>query len=84
MDAKTEKMIALAVAYGVNCKHCMEYHKAGALKAGLTPGDMLSAIHVAEGVKTGAHNKSRGYAEDLFGELSETACCPPGSACCPS
>lgn len=83
MDAKTEKMIALGVAYGINCKFCMEYHKEKAIAVGLTQQEMLSAIQVAEGVKMGAHNKTKGYAKDLFGEVGEPRCCPAGSECCP-
>ena len=84
MDTKTERMIALAVAYGVNCKFCMEYHKEKAIQAGLTQPEMLSAIQVAEGIKMGAHNKTKEYAKDLFGEVGETRCCPVGSECCPA
>jgi len=84
MDTKTEEMIALAVAYGVNCKFCMEYHKEKAIKAGLTQQEMLAAIQVADGLKMGAHDKSKGYAKDLFGEVGKTRCCPVGSECCPA
>ena len=83
MDNKTKEMIALGVAYGINCKPCMEYHKKKAVEAGLTPIEMRAAIRVAEGVKTGAANKTKGFAEELFGEAPEERCCPPGSACCP-
>jgi AhpD family alkylhydroperoxidase len=84
MDTRTEEMIALAVAYGVNCKFCMEHHKEKAVKAGLTQQEILSAIQVAEGIKTGAQNKTKGYAKDLFGEVGEARCCPVGSECCPA
>jgi len=66
MDNKTEGMIALGVAYGINCKFCMEYHKKKAIEAGLTQEEMHSAIQVAEGVKKGANNKTKGYAKELF------------------
>ena len=78
MDAKTEEMIALGVAYGINCRFCMEYHKKEAIEAGLTSEEMLTAIQVAEGVKTGAYNKTKGYAKALFGEHPEAQCCPAG------
>jgi AhpD family alkylhydroperoxidase len=83
MNARIEEMIALAVAYSINCKFCMEYHKKQALERGLTQQEMLSAIQVAEGVKTGAHNKTKEFANDLFGEVGTARCCPAGSECCP-
>lgn len=84
MTKKTKEMIALGVAYGINCKFCMEYHKKEAVKVGLTQEEMLSAIQVAEGVKSGASGKTRGYAEDIFGgKVEEEQCCAEGSECCP-
>ncbi len=83
MDKKTEEMIALGAAYAVNCQPCMEYHKQQALEAGLTSAEMLFAIRVAEGVKTGATAKTRQKAETLFGRTTDERCCPVGSECCP-
>ena len=83
MDKKTEEMIALGVAYGINCAVCMEYHKREAIKAGLTEEEMLGAITVAKQVKAGAAKKTESVAEELFGQTSENPCCPPGSECCP-
>ncbi|MES0489740.1 MAG: carboxymuconolactone decarboxylase family protein [Leptospirales bacterium] len=83
MDIKTKEMIALGVAYAINCKFCMEYHKKLAIQAGLSQTEMHAAIQVAEGVKSGASQKTQGYAKDLFGEVEEERCCPEGSECCP-
>ena len=83
MDIKTKEMIALGVAYGINCKFCMEYHKKLAIEAGLTQAEMHAAIQVAEGVKSGAARKTTGYAKDLFGEVTGERCCEEGSECCP-
>ncbi len=82
MTKKVEEMIAVAVAYAVNCKPCMEIHKKLALKIGLTKEEMLSAIQVAEGVRSGASNKTKGFAEELFGKVEEERCCAEGSECC--
>lgn len=82
MDKKIEEMIALGVAYGINCVPCMEYHKKEAVKAGLTEEDMLAAIRVAKQVKAGATKKTESVAQDLFGQAGDGPCCPPGSACC--
>lgn len=82
MNKKTEEMIALGVAYGINCTACMEYHKKEAIKAGLTEGEMLEAITVAKQVKAGAAKKTESVARELFGEADEGRCCPTGSECC--
>ncbi len=83
MDKKIEEMIALGAAYAVNCQPCMEYHKQRAIEVGLTRAEMLLAIQVAEGVKTGAAAKTRQKADNLFGSITEERCCPVGSECCP-
>lgn len=83
MDKKTEEMIALGVAYGINCSTCMEYHKKEALEAGLTEEEMLGAITVAKQVKAGAAKKTESLAKELFGQAGDGQCCPPGSECCP-
>ena len=59
-------MIALGVAYGINCTFCMEYHKKKAIEAGLTEEEMQGAIKVAKQVKTGAANKTEAVAKELF------------------
>jgi len=82
MDRKTEEMIALGVAYGINCIPCMEYHKKKAVKAGLTEEEMLAAINIAEQVKTGAANKTKSAAKELFGDPEDSGCCSADSSCC--
>jgi AhpD family alkylhydroperoxidase len=76
MDKKTEEMIAIGVAYGINCLPCMEYHKKKGIEAGLTEEQMLAAIGIAVQVKNGAAKKTRGYAEKLFGKITEEGSCP--------
>jgi AhpD family alkylhydroperoxidase len=81
---KVEEMIAIGAAYAINCKPCMELHKKMALKEGLTQEEMVWAIQVAEGVKSGASNKTKVIAEELFGKkIEDEKCCPEGSECCP-
>ena len=76
MDKKTEEMIAIAVSYTLNCLPCMEYHKKQAIAAGLTNEQMQSAVAIAVMVKNGAAKKTKGYAEDLFGKITEDDSCP--------
>lgn len=82
-DLKTEELIALGVAYGINCTFCMEFHKKKAVEAGLTLEEINSAILISESVKMGAFNKTKASAKKLFGAITEERCCPEGSACCP-
>ena len=83
MDRKTEEMIALGVSYGINCTFCMEYHKKKAVQAGLTEEEMLAVLNVAEQVKTGAANKTKTVAKQLFGEPEDSGCCSSDGPCCP-
>lgn len=83
MNKEMEEMIALGVAYALNCKFCMEYHKRKAFEVGLTEKDMHEAIQVAEGIKKGAYSHNKKNAEELFREIVEERCCPAGSECCP-
>ncbi len=83
MDKKTEEMIALGVAYGINCVACMEYHNKKALEVGLTKEQMQAAVQIAEQVKAGAAKNTKGFTEQLFGNISDEPCCPSGSECCP-
>ncbi len=83
MDTKTTELIALGSAYAINCKPCLEYHRKVAVEAGVTESEMRAAIRVAEGVRHGAHTKTKGFAEELFGEVPEGRCCAEGSSCCP-
>jgi len=82
MDKKTEEMIAIGVAYGINCIFCMEYHKKKAIKAGLTEEEMRAVIKVAEMVKTGAASKTISAAKELFGDAQNSSDCSAGSSCC--
>ncbi len=82
MDRKTEEMIALGVAYGINCIPCMEYHKKKAVRAGLTEEEMLAVINIAEQVRTGAANKTKSAAKELFGDPEDSGRCSADSSCC--
>ena len=78
MDKKTEEMIAIGVSYGINCLPCMEYHKKKAIEAGLSEEQMQAAIRIGVLVKNGAAKKTKGYAEELFGKITEESSCPVG------
>ena len=68
LDDKTSYLIGIGVAYAINCKHCIEYHKDLAIKAGASIDEMYNAIAMAEKVRNGAHNHAKEFAKDVFGE----------------
>ncbi len=82
-DKKTEELIALGVAYALNCVNCMNVHKKIAIDAGASSCEMNKALSVAEGVITGARGVAKKEAEKIFGsEVADNACCPEESPCC--
>ena len=83
VDKKTEELIALGVAYAINCVKCMKVHKKVALDAGVSSEEMNLALSVAEGVVSGARGVAKKEAENIFGrKVDENRCCPEGSECC--
>ena len=84
IDPKIEAMIALGVAYALNCQKCMKVHKKVAREAGLTVEEMKVALSVAAGIVTGARGVTETAAEEIFGsKVEDNRCCPEGSECCP-
>ena len=84
LDKKTEELIALGVAYAINCVKCMKIHRKVAIDAGLTSEEMNSALNIAESVVNGARGVTKNEAEHIFGsEVVDDRCCPEGSECCP-
>lgn len=83
-DDKTVELIALGVAYALNCQKCMKVHKKAAHNAGVTPIEMLEALSVAAGVITGAKGVTETAATEIFGGMVEDiySCCPADSECC--
>lgn len=83
LDYKTQELIALGVAYAINCTKCMKVHRREALKAGLSAQAMSAALNVAQSVVSGATGITRDEAKILFGsEVTDASCCPIGSDCC--
>ena len=84
IDPKIREMVALGVAYSLNCHKCLKIHKQAAIKAGLTPKQMSQSINIAESVVVGASNLTKELVTELFGNaVEEERCCPAGSDCCP-
>lgn len=84
IDLKTEEMIALGVAYALNCQKCMRVHKKAAHNAGVSHEEMKEALSVAAGIITGAKGVTEKAVEEIFGsKVEDNRCCPEGSECCP-
>lgn len=54
MDERTLKLIAVGASVGANCHPCLEYHVAKALEAGIERHEIMEAVNVAKGVRSGA------------------------------
>ena len=50
---KYKELMAIAVALTTQCPYCIEVHRQGALKAGVTEQELAEAIHVAAAVRAG-------------------------------
>ena len=53
LDAKTKKLIALAVAYAIQEPYCIDSYAGACREAGLTPEEMAEAVHVAAVIRGG-------------------------------
>lgn len=51
---KYKELMAIAVALTTQCSYCIELHRQGALKAGVTEQELGEAIHVAAALRAGA------------------------------
>ncbi len=83
LNKKTEELIALGVAYAINCVKCMKVHRKAALDSGLSTEEIYEALSVAESVVNGAKGVTKNEAENIFGsEVVGNGCCPEGSERC--
>ena len=83
LGKKTEELIAVGVAYAINCVKCMKVHRKAAINEGVSAKEMNEALSVAESVLNGARGVTKNEAEAIFGnEIMDTLCCPEDSDCC--
>jgi AhpD family alkylhydroperoxidase len=54
LSKKTKELIAVGIAIAVQCPYCIEIHKANAVKAGATDGELSEASFVAMAIGAGA------------------------------
>src|SRR5262249_46688121 len=50
---KYKELMAIAVALTTQCAYCIEIHRQGALKAGVTEQELAEAVHVANALRAG-------------------------------
>jgi len=53
LEAKTKKLIALAVAYAIQEPYCIDSYSAACAEAGLSPEEMSEAVSVAAVIRGG-------------------------------
>jgi alkylhydroperoxidase/carboxymuconolactone decarboxylase family protein len=53
LDAKTKKLIALAVAYSIQEPYCIDSYSSSCTDAGITPEEMAEAVNVAAAIRGG-------------------------------
>jgi alkylhydroperoxidase/carboxymuconolactone decarboxylase family protein YurZ len=85
MDSKTEVMVALGAALGVNCIPCFDHLYTRSKEVGLTDEDIRRICRIADKVKGGAAMFIKQAVIDVAGEptdASEPCSCPTGGGCC--
>ena len=53
LDARTKKLIALAVAYAIQEPYCIDSYSAACSEAGLSPEEMAEAVGIAAVIRGG-------------------------------
>ena len=83
MDSKTQVMVALGAAIGVNCIPCFDHLYAKAKEVGLGEADVREAILTAYKVKNGAATFLKQAIDEQVGILDNEAqpCCAPETKC---
>lgn len=84
MDSKTEVMVALGTALGVNCIPCFDHLYTRSKEVGLTDEDVRKISQIADKVKGGASMFIKKAVADVAGEpaeASEPCNCPSGGGC---
>jgi len=50
---KYKELMAIAVALTTQCAYCIEVHRQAAIKAGVTPQELIEAVHVTAALRAG-------------------------------
>jgi 4-carboxymuconolactone decarboxylase len=85
MDQKTEVMVALGAAIGVNCIPCFDHLYSKAKEVKLTDEEVKQVVEIASKVKNGAFMFLKQAIGEVVGEVdnSQQPCCEASkSKCC--
>lgn len=84
MDSKTQVMVALGAAVGVNCIPCFDHLYGKAMEVGLAEEDIREVVATAYQVKNGAANSLKSAIDELVDPVDNTEqpCCEPAAASC--
>jgi len=72
MDSKTQVMVALGTAIGVNCIPCFDHLYGRAREVGLGDKEIREIVATAYKVKNGASTFLKGAIDDQVGEVNNT------------
>ena len=53
LDARTKKLVALAVAYAIQEPYCIDSYSSACTEAGISPEEMSEAVSVAAAIRGG-------------------------------
>ncbi|MBI9083981.1 MAG: hypothetical protein JEZ11_10320 [Desulfobacterales bacterium] len=83
MDSKTQVMVALGAAVGVNCIPCFDHLYGKAKEVGLGDAEIRDVILTAYKVKSGASTFLKHAIDEQVGTIDDEAqpCCGSGTDC---
>jgi len=84
MDEKTEMMVALGVAIGVNCIPCFDYLYSKSREIKLDENEVRAIAEIASKVKNGASIFMKNAIAETLGDTptAEQPCCSQTSSTC--
>jgi len=84
MDEKTEMMVALGVAIGVNCIPCFDYLYSKSREIKLDENEVRAIAEIASKVKNGASIFMKNAIAETLGDTptAEHPCCSQTSSTC--
>lgn len=73
MDDVTRSLIAVGASAAVNCRPCLQFHRAGAEALGIPAESIEAAMEIGLRVTEGANGKTREYVAELMAGKVEDA-----------
>jgi alkylhydroperoxidase/carboxymuconolactone decarboxylase family protein YurZ len=84
MDKKTEVMVALGAAIGVNCIPCFDHLYSKAKEIKMNDEEIKEIVEIAGKVKNGASTFLKQAVSDVVGDVDDSrqSCCGPSQSAC--